>query len=69
MNAVLPSFVSFLSTASAKTETPAEWLMHFRRVTLPWAPAGMKSVEVARREIRRSGDAVMNLLLDAGESF
>jgi hypothetical protein len=69
LNAVLPSFVSFLSTASAKTETPAEWLMHFRRVTLPWAPAGMKSVEVARREIRRSGDAVMNLLLDAGESF
>jgi hypothetical protein len=69
LSAVLPSFITFLSTSSAKTETPAEWLMHFRRVTLPWAPAGMKSVELARREIRRSGDAIMNLWLDAGESF
>lgn len=69
LNAVLPSFVSFLSTAPAKSETPAEWLMHFRRITLPWAPAGMKSVEVARREIRRTGDALMNLWLDAGETY
>jgi hypothetical protein len=63
---VLSSFVRFLKDAPAKTEYPAEWMAYVRRLQLPWAPAGPLSVEIARGEIRRSGDAVMNLVVDAG---
>jgi len=66
---VLGSFISFLKDAPAKTESPAEWLIHFRRATAPWAPGGPKSMEIAKQEIRRGGDTVMNLLLDAGPSW
>ncbi|MBI5084320.1 MAG: hypothetical protein HZB13_06965 [Acidobacteria bacterium] len=66
LETAIGSFVQFLKDAPAKTASPAEWKMHFGRVLLPWAPAGWLSVEIARREIRRSGDALMNLLVDAG---
>ncbi len=59
------SFIAFLKDAPAKMESPAEWMIHFRRATAPWAPGGPRSTEIARQEIRRGGDAVMNLLLDA----
>lgn len=68
LEAVIGSFVRFLKDAPAKTGSPAEWMMHFGRLLLPWAPAGWLSVEIARREIRRGGDALMNLLVDAGGS-
>jgi hypothetical protein len=63
------SFCAYLRDAPAKTESPAEWMIHFRRMTAPWGPLGMKSVAIARREIRRGGDGLMNLLIDAGETF
>ncbi len=63
------SFCTYLRDAPAKTESPAEWMIHFRRMTVPWGPLGVKSVEIAKREIRRGGDGLMNLLIDAGETF
>ena len=63
------SFCAYLRDAPAKTESPAEWMIHFRRMTMPWGPLGMKSVEIAKREIRRGGDGLMNLLVDAGETW
>lgn len=44
-------------------------MIDFRRMTTPWAPLRMKSVEMAKREIRGGGDGLMNLLIDAGETF
>ncbi|MBN9663767.1 MAG: hypothetical protein J0H49_36545 [Acidobacteria bacterium] len=69
LNATIASFVGFLRDTPVKTENPAEWMAQFRRVLQPWAPAGQRSVAMAREEIRRSGDAVMNLLAESGESF
>lgn len=69
LEALQSSFCTYLRDAPAKTESPAEWMIHFRRMTLPWGPLGMKSVEIAKREIRRGGDGLMNLLIDAGETF
>lgn len=63
--ALISSFVQFLDASPAKTLSPAEWIVHFRRLLLPWAPAGLASVSIARAEIRRTGDPVMNLLIDA----
>ena len=69
LETAIGAFVRFLHETPAREESPAEWLMYYRRVTLPVAPAGMESVNIAKREIRRSGDALMNLLLDAGETY
>jgi hypothetical protein len=69
LEALQSSFCAYLRDAPAKTESPAEWMIHFRRMTVPWGPLGMKSVEIAKREIRRGGDGLMNLLIDAGETF
>ena len=63
------AFCTYLRDAPAKTESPAEWMIHFRRMTMPWGPLGARSVEIAKREIRRGGDGLMNLLVDAGETF
>jgi len=63
--AVISSYVRFLGASPAKTESPAEWVVHFRRLLLPLAPLGRKSVDLAVAEIRRSGDPLMNLLADA----
>jgi hypothetical protein len=69
LRAVMASFVQFLRDAPAKTESPAEWMLYFQRMVMPWSPGGMKSVAAAKEEIRRSGDGVMNLLVDAGFAF
>ncbi|MGC4056395.1 MAG: hypothetical protein QM757_46955 [Paludibaculum sp.] len=69
LNGTIGSFVGFLRDTPVKAENPAEWMAQFRRVLQPWAPAGQRSVAMAREEIRRSGDAVMNLLAESGESF
>ncbi|MGJ5815527.1 hypothetical protein [Paludibaculum fermentans] len=69
LNASLASYVGFLRDTPVKSDHPAEWMAQFRRMLQPWAPAGQRSVAMAREEIRRSGDAVMNLLADSGESF
>ena len=69
LQSVMASFVQFLRDAPAKTESPAEWMIHFQRMVLPWSPGGMKGVAIAKEEIRRSGDGVMNLLVDAGMAF
>jgi hypothetical protein len=66
---VMSSFVQFMRSAPAKTESPAEWMIHFQRMVLPWSPGGMKTPAKAKEEIRRSGDAVMNLLVDAGMAY
>ncbi|WP_321476103.1 hypothetical protein [uncultured Paludibaculum sp.] len=44
-------------------------MAQFRRVLLPWAPAGQRSVEMAREEIRRNGNAVTRVLAEAGTTF
>jgi hypothetical protein len=44
-------------------------MLYFQRMVMPWSPGGMKSVAAAKEEIRRSGDGVMNLLVDAGFAF
>ncbi len=41
-------------------------MIYSRRMTMPYDPLGAKSLEIVKREIRRGGDAVMNLLIDAG---
>lgn len=69
LNGTIASFVGFLRDTPVKSEHPAEWLAQFRRVLQPWAPAGQRSVAMAREEIRRSGDALMSLLAESGESF
>lgn len=69
LNGTIASFVGFLRDTPVKAENPAEWMAQFRRVLQPWAPAGQRSVAMAREEIRRSGDALMNLLSESGESF
>jgi hypothetical protein len=66
---IMSSFVRFLRDAPEKTESPAEWMLHFQRMVQPWSPGGMKGVAIAKEEIRRSGDGVMNLLVDAGMAF
>ena len=63
--AVISVYVRFLAASPAKTESPAEWVVHFRRLLLPLAPLGRRSVDLAVAEIRRNGDALMNLLADA----
>lgn len=69
MRPAISSLVAFLNAAPAKTDAPADWMVHFRRMVIPWAPGGMAAVEIARSEIRRLGDAVSNLLADAGDTF
>lgn len=69
LQGIMASFVQFLRDAPAKTESPAEWMLHFQRMVQPWSPGGMKGVAIAKEEIRRSGDGVMNLLADAGLAF
>lgn len=68
-DAALASLVSacvrFLAAAPAKTESPAEWVVHFRRLLLDGAPPGRRSADIAIAEIRASGDPLMNLLADA----
>lgn len=66
---MLGSFADFLRGSGEKTEHPAEWLAQFRRLLQPWAPAGVQSVEMARVEIARGGDAVMSLLAEARVPF
>lgn len=63
--ALISACVRFLAAAPAKTESPAEWAVHFRRLLLDPAPLGRRSVEIAIAEIRASGDPLMNLLVDA----
>ncbi|MCS7041388.1 MAG: hypothetical protein NZR01_01190 [Bryobacteraceae bacterium] len=65
LSSLISSYVRFLAAAPARTESPAEWVVHFRRLLLAWAPLGRKSVDIAVAEIRASGDALMNLLVDA----
>lgn len=69
LRSIVASFVQFLRDAPAKTDSPAEWMLHFQRLVMPWSPGGMKSVAIAKEEIRRGGDGVMNLLVDAGMAF
>lgn len=63
--ALISAYVRFLAAASAKMESPAEWVVHFRRLLLDSSPLGRRSVEIAIAEIRASGDPLMNLLVDA----
>ncbi len=65
LESLIPAYVRFLAAAPAKAESPAEWVVHFRRLLLEWPPLGRRSVELAVAEIRASGDPLMNLLVDA----
>lgn len=56
LETLLDSFCTYLRDAPAKTESPAEWMIHFRRMTMPWgplAPGAWKSPNA------RSGAAAM----------
>ncbi len=66
---VISSFVQFLRDAPAKLDSPAEWMLVFQKMILPTSPGGMAAVAIAREEIRRGGDGVMNLLVDTGMAF
>ncbi len=68
LTSVLGSFIPFLRDTPAKQTVPGEWLIHFRRAVAPRAPGGVRSTAIALNEIRRSGDMLMNLLAEAGET-
>jgi len=63
----LNACVRFFRDTPAKNEYPAEWLIRFERLRQPFAPGGVRNTSSAVEAIRRSGDALMNLLLDMGE--
>lgn len=64
---VVQSYITFLNGAAMKQESPAEWLLAFDYL-LKSRGADKEAAEgLAEAEVRRSGDGLMNLILDARE--
>jgi hypothetical protein len=64
---VVQSFITFLNGAAMKQESPSEWLLAFSELLeVRGAETGAAEGSV-EAEVRRSGDGLMNLILDARE--
>lgn len=64
---VVQSFITFLNGASMKQESPAEWLLAFSELLESRGADTGTAEGLNEAEVRRSGDGLMNLILDARE--
>jgi hypothetical protein len=64
---VVQSYITFLNGAAMKQESPAEWLLAFDYLLKSRGVDKEAAEGLAEAEVRRSGDGLMNLILDARE--
>ena len=64
---VVQSYITFLNGAAMKQESPAEWLLAFDYLLRSRSADTGAAEGSAEAEVRRSGDGLMNLILDARE--
>lgn len=64
---VVQSFITFLNGAAMKQESPAEWLLAFSELLESRGADTGTAEGLNEAEVRRSGDGLMNLILDARE--
>lgn len=64
---VVQSYITFLNGAAMKQESPAEWLLAFDYLLKSRSADTGAAEGSVEAEVRRSGDGLMNLILDARE--
>jgi hypothetical protein len=61
------SYISFLKGSDMRQESPSEWLLAIGELLGPSSDDKQALVSVIETEVRRDGDGLMNLILDARE--